>query len=663
MIAGWLKQRAAARRSASSGSALDRRQGTWLLGAAALTMAPHASWLPLWITGLCAMLLAWRGLLLWHGRQAPSQWLLLPLTVAAAVGVRAEFGHFFGKDPGVALLALLLGLKLLEIRAARDIRSTAMLCFFLQLAIFFEDQGFPVAALALCASVLTLAALVAQTDPNGRGGEHLRMAATLIAQGLPFMLLLFLLFPRIEGPLWGMPADAFNARTGLSESMSPGSISALSQSAEIVFRARFADEIPARRQRYWRGPVLTRFDGRSWQAEHAQEATMPFHPADGKRVDYSLTLEPHGKRWLLALDFPAATGPALRHTSDFRLLATRPLQSRVQHELNAYPRAVVGLAETEAVLATARQLPPGFNPRTQALGARLANDAESHEQILQRAISHLQDASLLYTLQPPLLGRDSVDEFLFDSRRGFCEHFASAFTVLMRAAGVPARVVTGYQGGEINPMDGHLVVRQFDAHAWSEVWLAGRGWVRVDPTYLAAPRRIDDGLAAALPAGEALPFSLRAQYDWLRNMRLRWEALSNAWNQRVLGYNPERQRELLSRLGFDPDDAWRLAGVLAAATCMLFLCLLLWTNRARRGSEPLDQAWQALSTKLASRGLARHPWEGPHDYAQRVASAIPELAAAVQAIGVDYASLRYGPHSDSTRVAALRKKIDALRLP
>ncbi|WP_068638226.1 transglutaminase TgpA family protein [Thauera butanivorans] len=663
MIGGWLKQRAARRRPASAGSALDRRQGAWLLGAAALTMAPHASWLPPWISGLCAALLAWRGLLLWHGRQAPSPWLLLALTAAAAAGVRAEFGHFFGKDPGVALLALLLGLKLLEIRAARDARAAVMLCFFLQLAIFFEDQSFPVAALALSASLLGLAALVAQADPNGRSGEHLRVAGTLMAQGLPFMLILFVLFPRIDGPLWGLPADAFSARTGLSESMSPGSISALSQSGEIAFRASFAGEVPARRQRYWRGPVLTRFDGRTWQAEHAQEAAAPFHAADGKRIDYTLTLEAHGKRWLLALDFPGATGAALRHTSDFQLLAPRPVRSRVQHELSAHPAAVAGLAETAATLAAARRLPPGFNPRTQALAARLAADAESHEQILQRAVSHLRDAGLLYTLRPPLLGRDSVDEFLFGSRRGFCEHFASAFTVLMRAAGVPARVVTGYQGGEINPVDGNLVVRQLDAHAWSEVWLAGRGWVRVDPTYLAAPRRIDDGLAAALPAGEALPFTLRAQHDWLRNMRLRWEALSNAWNQRVLGYNPERQRALLSRLGLAPGDAWRLAGMLAAAIGVPFLCLLLWAGRRRRSTDPLDRAWQALSTKLAARGLARQPWEGPHDYTQRVASAIPELAAAVRAIGVDYASLRYGPHSDGARLAALRKKIDALRLP
>ncbi|ENO85513.1 transglutaminase TgpA family protein [Thauera linaloolentis] len=662
MIAAWLRKRRAARRGAAFGAALGRRQGNWLLGAAALTMAPHAGWLPAWITGLCAMLLVWRGLLLLRGSQAPPQPVLLLLTVAAAIGVRAEFGHFFGKDPGVALLALLLGLKLLEIRAARDIRATVMLCFFLQLAVFFEDQSLPIAALALCASLLALAALVSLADPHGRDREHLRVASLLMVQGLPFMLVLFVLFPRIEGPLWGLPADAFGGRTGLSESMSPGSISALSQSGDIAFRADFADEPPPRRQRYWRGPVLTQFDGRNWRAaSHAAEATTPFYTPSGERIDYTLTLEPHDKRWLLALDFPGPANAPLRHTSDFQLLGRRPVQSRIRLDLSAYPDTAVGRSETASNLAAARQLPSGFNPRTLALAAAFAADAESHGQILQRAIAHLRDAGLIYTLRPPLLGRDSVDEFLFDTKRGFCEHFASAFTVLMRAAGVPARVVTGYQGGETNPVDGNLVVRQLDAHAWSEVWLADRGWVRIDPTYLAAPRRIDDGLAAALPAGEALPFTLRARNDWLRGMRLRWEALSNAWNQRVLGYNPDRQRALLSRLGLD--DAWALAGALAAGAGMLFLGLFLWANRKQTATDPIDRAWQELSVRLAVRGLARHPWEGPHDYARRVSSAIPELAAVMQAIGEDYARLRYGPHTDEVRLAALKRKIKAIRLP
>jgi len=663
MIGKWLSKRSLARQAALDTAALDRRQGIWLLGAAALTLAPHANWLPVWISSLCAVLFAWRGVLLWRGSQPPPWIVLLFLTIAAAVGIRAEFAHFFGKDPGVALLALLLGLKLLEIRSARDIRTTVLLCFFLQLALFFEDQSLPIAVLALCATLLALTALVALSDPHGSDRARLRVAVLLMAQGIPFMLVLFVLFPRIEGPLWGLPADAFGARTGLSDTMSPGSISELGESGEIALRALFVGEPPPRPQRYWRGPVLTQFDGRTWRTVPAAEAATPFYTPAGARIDYTLTLEPHNQRWLLALDFPGTPNPPLRHTSDYQLLDRRPVQTRTRLELSAYPDTPVGQTETAATLQTARQLPAGFNPRTLALAAELSADSASPEQIVQRAIAHLRAAQLSYTLNPPLLGTHSVDEFLFDTRRGFCEHFASAFAVLMRAAGVPARVVTGYQGGEINPIDRHLVVRQLDAHAWTEVWLGDRGWVRIDPTYVSAPRRIDDGLAAALPYGEALPFTLRIRNDWLRSMRLRWEALSNAWNQRVLGYNLDRQRELLSRLGLDHRDTWALAGTLAVGAALLFLGLFAWANRKRTAADPLDRVWQALSARLTVRGLGRYPWEGPQDYTHRVSSALPELEATLRAIGDDYARLRYGPHPDDAQVLALKRKINALRLP
>ena len=672
MILDRLRARAKARPKPSADIVLERGQASWLLGTALLTLAPHASWLPAWITILCATLLSWRGFLLWRGKQAPPHLLLLLLTVAAAAGVRAEFGHFFGKDPGVALLALLLGLKLLEVKSARDVRATVMLCFFLQLAIFFEDQSLPIATLALCATLLALVSLVTLTDPRGRNREHVRTAATLMAQGVPFMLVLFVLFPRIEGPLWGLPADAFSARTGLSETMSPGSISALSTSGAIAFRASFTGTAPPPLQRYWRGPVLSQFDGRSWHADRLQEAATPFYSPGGDRIDYILTLEAHARRWLLALDFPGAMdtaarresgSAALRYTSDYQLLDRQPVNARARYLLNAYPDTIVGREESAASLAVARQLPPGSNARTQALASELAAGATSDAQILQRAIDHLRKAELIYTLDPPLLGTDSVDEFLFDTKRGFCEHFASAFTVLMRAAGVPARVVTGYQGGEINPIDGNLVVRQLDAHAWSEIWLVGRGWVRVDPTYVSAPRRIDEGLAAALPAGESLTFSIGAHSGWARGMRLRWEALSNAWNQRVLGYNPDRQRELLARLGFQGDDAGVLASALMACAGALLLALFMWANRKRKTEDALDRAWRQLSKRLASRGLERQPWEGAHDYARRVALAIPELKAAIRAIGDNYARLRYGPEPDAAQVHALIRKIKSLRLP
>lgn len=654
------------RRATPSVTTLTRQQCAWLLAAAALSLAPHVSWLPAWIMGFGCALLGWRSLLLWRGSAPPPRLVLLALAIAAAIGVRAEFDHFFGKDPGVALLALLLGLKLLEVRVTRDALAAVLLCFFLQLSLFFEDQSIPVAGLTLAATLSGLAAMASLTDANGRAREQLRTGTLLVAQGAPFMVLLFMLFPRVDGPLWGLPADAFSGRTGLSDTMSPGSISALGESSEIVFRAAFDGPPPRPDQRYWRGPVLTDFDGRTWRPRAFAEGAAPFYTVDGPRLNYTLTLEPHNRRWLLALDVPAAGADARLFTSDFQLLARQPVQSRIRVELASHPESLIGLTESDAVLTAARRLPAAFNPRTLALADELAAGAESHEAILRRVITHLRQSELIYTLRPPLLGSDSVDEFLFDTRRGFCEHFAGAFTVLMRAAGVPARVVTGYQGGEINPIDGNLVVRQSHAHAWSEVWLEGRGWVRVDPTALSAPRRIDDGLAAALPEGEALPIMMHPRMEWLRGLRLRWEAVSNAWNQRVLGYNPQRQKELLARLGLDQGSSWMLGGAIAGTGALLFGLLLWWTTRKRRPADPLERVWMRFCSALARHGIARQAWEGPHQFGTRIASEASMPSAtreAIRAVCEDYARLRYGPKCSADDMRALRTRINAIRLP
>lgn len=649
-------------RAAPPAPTLRRDQGAWLLAAAALAIAPHAVWLPGWIAALGLGLLAWRALLLWRGSRPPPGALLLALALAVAAGVRLEFGHFFGREPGVAVLVLLLGLKLLETRAARDIRAGVLLCLFLQLALFFEDQSLPVAALVLAGTLLALGALVALADPDGGEREHLRTAATLLAQGLPFMLVLFVLFPRIQGPLWGLPADAFSARTGLSETMRPGSISALGQSEEIALRAAFSGPPPPPARRYWRGPVLGRFDGREWHADPATESASPAYVPQGERTDYLLTLEPHQRRWLLALEHPGAAQPPIRYTSDLRALAAEPLRARARFALGAYPQTAVGVEESPAVLAAATALPADSNPRSRRLAAELAAGARDHAEILERVLGRLRALRLGYTLRPPLLGRHSADEFLFDTRRGFCEHFASAFAVLMRAAGVPTRIVTGYQGGELNPIDGHLVVRQSDAHAWAEVWLQGRGWLRVDPTALAAPERIDGGLAAALAGAGELPLMLRADMAWLRDLRHRWEAVANLWNQQVLGYNPERQRELLARLGLGAGRLAQTLGVLAGAAVLLFATLYAWSLRRPRTRDPLTETWERFCTRMAGHGLPRSPWQGPRDYAEALAARFPEHAAELREICTLYARLRYGPHVPEHGLRILQNRIASLRL-
>lgn len=639
-----------------------RDVGYWLIATAAITLAPHAAHLPAWISALCALLLAWRGLALNRALLEPASWLLLVLAIAAGFAVRAQFGHFFGQEPGVALLALLLCLKLLELRTARDVRAAVLLCFFLQLGLFFDDETLPVATLALIGTLAAVGCLLAIEDEGANTRARLRSAGLLLVQSLPLMAVLFVLFPRIPAPLWGLPADANSGVTGLSDTMSPGSISSLGLSEEIAFRVEFLGTAPDPSLRYWRGPVLTEFDGRVWRPSARSVAPQPAYTSTGPRIDYRLTLEPHGQRWLLALDFPAAGLGHIRYTSDYQAITTTPVRTRLQMDISAFPATRVGMEETAESLAAAHRLPTGGNPRSRELARRLADGAPSPDIIVQRTLEHLRSGDYIYTLHPPLLGNNVIDEFLFDSRQGFCEHFSAAFVFLMRAAGVPARVVTGYQGGESNPFDGTLIVRQSDAHAWAEVWLPGRGWMRVDPTAQVAPRRITGDLSAALPAGDARPLLMRPQLEWLRQVRLRWEAVSHAWDRWVLGYNSEQQNAFLRRLGLGRTDWVTLAGLISLIGVGLFGLLFAWAQLKRRNSDPLDMAWDAFCAKLARAGLSRADWEGPLDYGNRIASARPEHAASLSRITHTYATLRYGRHTTADDVRSLARDIASLKL-
>ncbi|PKO79115.1 MAG: DUF3488 domain-containing protein [Betaproteobacteria bacterium HGW-Betaproteobacteria-13] len=649
--AAMFRRRTGTPPQASAEAALRRDQGAWLLSAAALTLAPHLLTLPLWVSALSVLLLSWRASLLWQGGRTQNTYVTLLIAIAAGIGVRVAFGHFFGKDPGLAFLALLLGLKLLETSNMRDIRAAILLCFFLQLGVFFDNQ-----------SLLSIGALLSLSDPAAGTRERLRTSALLLAQGLPFMLVLFVLFPRIEGPLWGLPADAHSGMSGLSDTMAPGSISDLSLSEAIAFRAEFPGAPPQPAQRYWRGPVLSIFDGNTWRAARHPEGVHPPYVPTGPRIDYRITLEAHNQRWLLALDYPAEAPDGVRYSSAFQAMNRQPLRSRTRLDLAAYPETVVGLDEPARVLDAALHLPPDSNPRTRALAQELAIGSTSPEDTLARALARMREIDLTYTLRPPLTGTNGVDAFLFDTRRGFCEHFASAFVFLMRAAGVPARVVTGYQGGEINPVDGSMIVRQSDAHAWAEVWLPQRGWVRVDPTALAAPGRIESGMASALPVGEVLPLFMRPHLSWLRDLRFRWEAVSNSWNQWVLGYNPERQREFLSRLGLGELGWSTWIGILSVAAAGLMGLLFAWALRQARAADPLDRAWAAFSARLARRGLSRRPAEGPLDYGRRLAQALPEHAAEITDITTRYANLRYRPPASPKAVRELKRRIRILKL-
>jgi transglutaminase-like putative cysteine protease len=619
------------------------------------TVLPHLAFVPTWLALSALGLLAARGLFWWRRLPLPSSAFVLILALALGLGVFLQFQHFFGREPGLALLLALACLKLFEAKSVRDGRALVLLCLFLQMGLFLHSQSLTMAAmtaLTLVAAVATLAAL----NQGGRPSELLRLAVLMLAQASPFMLVLFLLFPRIQGPLWGLPADAFGATTGLSDTMSPGAISRLSQSEAVAFRAKFDGPMPRQSQLYWRGPVLTRFDGRTWRpAPVAAEPKLAYRVPDGPAFRYAMTLEASDRPWLLALEMPLGLPREARMGSDFQVLAGAPIRERLRFQFISRPGLPVGLEERPQVLAESLALPARFNPRARALGEAWRAGGSGNDAILRQASAFFRSSHFIYTLEPPILGENWVDEFLFDTRRGFCEHFAGSFVFLMRAAGVPARVVTGYQGGEMNPMDAYLTVRQSDAHAWAEVWLPGEGWRRVDPTAVSAPARVEQNLPAAMPAGEALPLGMRLDLTWIKNLRWGWEALGNGWNQWVLGYNPERQRDFLGRFGI-PD--WpAMTAALAVLTASLMLLLMAWTLRHRAARDPALAAWEKFSEKLARIGLPRGRDEGPAEYRDRVAATRPDLSADLDRIAALYIAQRYGPKPDPETLSQLRAAV------
>lgn len=622
---------------------LTPAQTWWLLATGIAAFAPLAPQVPLWLAAVGAGAFAWRAALAWWRQPLPPRWLLTLVTLAATAGGLVQYRTLLGQQAGVALLLVFMALKQLEARAPRDGLTVVLLAYFLTLAQFFEDQSIPVAATMLATVLMATAALANLTDAHGSPARLFRLAGTMLLQAVPFMLILFVLFPRVQGPLWGLPRDAYSGLTGLSDTMAPGMINNLVQSDAIAFRVQFEGAIPPKKEMYWRGPVLTNLDGRTWRQTSATIAhELPYAPlAASTSYRYAITLEPHNKAWLFALELPETLPDEAFRTSDFLLLAKKPVRERLRYELVSRPQFAQADENTFA-LAAARRLPAGLNPRTRALGAGWATDGSSAAQRVQHGIDFLRGQGLVYTVQPPLMGAHVADEFLFDHKRGFCEHFAASFVVLMRAADVPARVVTGYQGGERNPVDDTWVIRQSDAHAWAEVWLDGRGWVRIDPTATAAPARIEENLAAAVPAGDPLPFLAGRGLDWLRDLRFRWWAVNNAWNQWVLGYNPQRQLEFLARLGMNAPDWRKMTAWLAGLTGAVLLALIVGLLYRRPRLDPAQRAWQRVSRKLARHGLSCRSWEGPLDFAHRVGQAQPGLAAEIDRIAQLYAGLRYG---------------------
>jgi transglutaminase-like putative cysteine protease len=654
---------------------------TWLVVVLLGTILPHIPRLPAWIilTVLCFGVyrvlhdhLHWR---------LPARWLLILLALITTLGIVASFGVATGRRAALAFLVMLLGLKLLETHTQRDVMVLSCLGYFLVItnALYSQSLGMLVYLMGIV-WLLTITVMHFQHlgDVNGpRLRANLRYGSVLCVQALPLMLVLFVLFPRIHGPLWSLPDDASAGVTGFSDHMSPGHLTELSESSAVAFRVDFANDVPPHHLRYWRGLVLWDYDGSTWH-----KGTDFFdHPIQWRHasspITYTVMLEPHEKPWLFSLDLPAAfiraqtTTPFTRTglyprfgtvTSDLQLRAHRPIREVTRYTLQSYVHYDAG-GLTDAMRRRALQLPDTLPARVRELAQQWRQTSLGERDVVQQALQYFQEHAFVYTLRPPVLPHDPTYAFLFETRRGYCEHFASSFTVLMRAAGVPARVVVGYQGGEVNPLSQHLTVRQSNAHAWAEVWLPDEGWVRVDPTAVVAPERIETGIES-FPELAPTPIIIR-QATWLnqlwRQMRLGWDAVHYTWNHWVLQYSAERQVRLMASIGLG-ELTWQ--GLTVALVILLSAVLAILALRLFRPSTPRDRvvlAYQRFCRKLARRGIVRRAHEGPLAFAQRVQQLRPELVSQVDRITQLYSTLRYGRQRRAPDVQRLRDAVRAFR--
>ncbi len=657
----------------------DSRDTLFLLAVIAWVIVPQVPNLPVWCSLLAAAVLAWRARLALNGRPLPGRWWLLGLLAITVAATLFTYKTILGRDAGVTLIVVLLALKTLEMRARRDAFVLFFLSFFTMLTNFFFSQSLLVALAMLLALLGLLTALVNAHMPVGKPPlmDAARTAGWMVLLGAPIMATLFILFPRFA-PLWGMPGDAMTGRSGLSASMEVGSIAKLALDESIAMRLRFDGAPPQQSDLYFRGPVLSVFDGREWRPlmeRRGRYSAALDQPALlqvlGPPVRYEVTMEANSRPWLMLLDAtarpPSVPGMEAAMTGELQWLSSRPVTDLLRYRAESHVDFRYGPQTSLASLHFEyRELPPGFDPRTRALAEEMMRDSPGGRTdkaaLVQAAMQRLRSGGYGYTLDPGVYGTHTADEFWFDRKEGFCEHIASAFVVLMRAMGIPARVVTGYQGGERNELDGYWVVRQADAHAWAEVWLAGRGWTRVDPTSAVAPGRTGSFQRLALPQGVFASAIGTVSPTLAANLRAAWEAMNNGWNQWVLNYTQSRQLNLLRDLGFESPSWEDLSYVLLGLIVIVALCGAAWTLWERSRHDPWLRLLDRVRRRLVQAGLPLPETSPPRRIAAAVTTRWGEDGRGLAQWLLQLEAHRYARASPAS-LAALEREFKQLAWP
>lgn len=641
-----------------------------------LSVAPHFLHMNYWIMGFFASTLILRIISIKQGHTTINKFLLFILTGAGFVTVVISYSFLTNRRIGVALLVIMLGLKIFELNQKRDHYITTFVCLFALITQFLFDQSMSMASYVLLILVGLIIHLqsISRQNPSLMSKSSFRKAVSLLVQAIPIAIVLFVFFPRFIGPLWNLGLDSDSGITGLSDSITPGSISDLIQSKAVAFRVEFKNEVPENKQLYWRGPVLWNTDGRRWtrgslgNPSAGKQYKPPTFTAYDKAIQYQVTVEPSKNKWLYALDLPAIVPVNSRVSSDFQIVTDKVVEKRYRYNASSYLNYNTGHL-SQAEMTQALQVPNNVTPRMQDLVNGWKRKSQSSVDIVNQGLAHYREQTFYYTLRPPKLFDNPTDEFLFDTKRGFCEHYATSFVTLMRMAGVPARVVTGYQGGEFNPMGNYLIVRQSDAHAWSEIWLPNRGWVRADPTAMVAPNRIerhfDFELDDSLALGTPFIFKIKESdllKDIVKQFSLAYDMANTSWNQWILGYSNDRQNRMMDLLGLEflKGRYLGIGMIIGVMMISIIITYAVWYG-SRQRVDKVQKYYLKFCAKLAKKGVNRHSYEGPNDFSHRVVNTHPEWEKQVTNIIHSYISLRYQERFEDGELQKFATQIRAFR--
>ncbi len=614
------------RRGVGIAQQIPRNSLALLMIAQVAVVLPLAAYISFWIVGVCLTCGYWR-MQVYRGRwDFPPGWVKTLLVLGSIVGIALSGYRTFSLEAATSLLVLAFALKLIEMRNRRDAYLMIYLSYFLIANGFLFDQSMTMTAYELFAAILVTAAMVGmnQLQTRVRLLASVWTAAGLILQAVPLMLVMFLLFPRLP-PLWSIPMPSA-ATTGLSDRLTPGDVATLSQSDEVAFRAVFEGEVPLQRELYWRGLVYSNFYRGTWSiAEPLEEIDLGV--LDEQGLAYEIFLEPTQSNWAYSLDTPVQYNRRLSLLGDYRLESNEPVLSVMRYRVVSQTDFVMDPELSDAVYLRETRFDRRDNQELQAYAADLYERAGSALNMITVMQNHIREQPFVYTLNPPTLGRqNSIDEFWFEHRRGFCTHYAGAMVFALRSVGIPARMVGGYQGGEVNPVTGHVVVRQYQAHAWVEAWIEGNGWQRFDPTAAVAPARVEQGLNAALSDADRATLSLfsAARFDE-RDVVTRFiqffDSLEHRWNLWVVGYDAASQADVLRQLlGKVTPARIGMALVLGGGLSVAAVVIALFWRRRPLQRHPTERLFSRFCAAAARSGHPRLPHETPVAFVRRVAA-------------------------------------------